>query len=271
MKAAAIKAVLSGQARGTGNARVAAFQRAIMKTFSRQQRRRPENGKSWSARPVRSMQLGAIELMPPSPGMLNRDVEVVIETSEIEAFDRASYKVDFEDAQRSFRSQSSFELARSLIIFKVSCGVSLHATHTYTTQKNCLLIFLLHQSTHIHQVCAISPVVQNASFLYKLATRVMGHSLPDSVIRASFFKHFCGGETERDLVPVMERLSAHGVGAILDYAAEADLDEGTAPRGDHADHPETLSEAACNANAAIILTAIDAAAAVAEVHPVYII
>jgi len=234
VKSAAIKAVLSGQARGTGNAKVAAFQRAIKKTVDRQQRRRPEIDKSWSVRPIRSMQIGAIELMPASPGMLNREVEVVVETSEIEAFDRASYKVDFEDAQRSFQSQSSFELARSLVIFKV---------------------------------CAIPPVVQNASFLYKLATRVMGHALPDSVIRASFFKHFCGGETERDLVPVMERLSAHGVGAILDYAAEADVDEGSAPRGDHADHPETLSEAACDANAAIVLTAIDAAAAVAEGNP----
>ena len=117
------------------------------------------------------------------------------------------------------------------------------------------------------QVCAIAPVVRNASFLYKLSTRVLGHTLPDSVIRASFFKHFCGGETEGDLVPVMERLSANGVGAILDYAAEADVDEGSAPRGDHSEHPETLSEMACDANAAIVLTAIDAASSVAERNP----
>jgi len=115
-------------------------------------------------------------------------------------------------------------------------------------------------------VCAIGPIIRNASFLYNLSTRVLGHTLPDSVIRVSF-QHFCGGETEGDLVPVMERLSTNGVGAILDYAAEADVDFCSAPRGDHADHPETLSEVACDANATIVLTAIDAAASVAEGNP----
>jgi len=60
----------------------------------------------------------------------------------------------------------------------------------------------------------------------------------------------------------MERLGARGVGAILDYAAEADVD--SAPRGDHATHPDYLGEAACDANAEIVLASIDAAAAAAE-------
>ena len=56
----------------------------------------------------------------------------------------------------------------------------------------------------------MAPIVRNASFMYKAATRVLGQTLPDTVIRASFFKHFCGGENESDLVPVMQRLSANG-------------------------------------------------------------
>lgn len=192
---------------------------------------------AWTVMPKskRSFQVGVLpmEITPPLQ-MFVPEVEVVTmpQNTFLDAsFDASSYKVDFEDAQRSFQSKSFFELTRSLIIFKV---------------------------------CSIGPVVRNASFLYKLSTKIMGNTVPDSVIRASFFQHFCGGEQEADLVPVMQRLSANGVGAILDYAAEADVEEGNAPRGDHADHPETLSEAACDANAAIVITAIDAAAAVAE-------
>jgi len=129
IKSAAIKAVLSGQARGTGNAKVAAFTRALKKTVDRQQRLKPSRDKSWSVRPIelRSMQIGAIELSPVHPGMLAPAVQVVVESSDIEAFDHAAYKLDFEDAQTSFQSQSSFELARSLVIFKVCDDVLLRA------------------------------------------------------------------------------------------------------------------------------------------------
>lgn len=137
-----------------------------------------------------------------------------------------SSNVDFADAKRSYANKSNFELARSLLIFRV---------------------------------CAVRPIVANASRMYRLATQTVGHGLPDSVIRASFFKHFCGGENERDLMPVMERLGRNGVGAILDYAAEADVD--APPGGDHAEHPDC--EAACDANAEIVMASIDAAAVAA--------
>jgi len=271
IKTAAIKAVLSGQARGIGNSKVAAFTRALKKTVARQQRLKPSRDKSWSLRPIElsSMQIGAIELSPVHAGMLSPAQHVVVESSDIEAFDRAAYKVDFEDAKTSFQSQSSFELARSLVIFKVCCGVltRLQILHSPFSASATNRIPAMSVTRFDPQVCAIRPIIRNASFLYNLSTRVLGHTIPDSVIRASFFQHFCGGETEADLVPVIERLSANGVGAILDYAAEADVDKGTAPRGEHSDHPETLSEMACDANAAIVLTAIDAAASVAGKNP----
>ena len=140
----------------------------------------------------------------------------------------AGWRVDFEDPERSFAAKTNFELARSLLIFNV---------------------------------CAVPPLVQNASILYKAATRALGQQLPDTVIRASFFRHFCGGESESDLMPVMKRLGDNGVGAILDYAAEADVD--SAPRGDHAAQPGYAGEADCDDNAAIVVSSIDAAAAAA--------
>jgi len=136
--------------------------------------------------------------------------------------------LDFADAQRSYVNQTSYELARSLMIFKV---------------------------------CGVRPIVANANRLYRLATQIMGHNLPDSVIRASFFKHFCGGETEREVMPVMDRLGRNGVGAILDYAAEGDVD--TSSRADRTEHSNHLSEALCDANAKIVMASIDTAAAAA--------
>lgn len=138
-------------------------------------------------------------------------------------------RMDFEDAKRLFAAATTAELARSFMIFKV---------------------------------CAVRPIVANASRMYKMTTMTLGHRLPDTFIRASFFKHFCGGENESDLMPVMEKLGAHGVGAILDYAAEADVD--CAPRRDHATHPDYLGEAVCDANAEIVIASIDAASAAAE-------
>ena len=68
----------------------------------------------------------------------------------------------------------------------------------------------LARSLMIVQVCAIPTIVKNASQLYKTATKALGQTLPDSVIRASFFKHFCGGENESDLMPAMKRLGDNG-------------------------------------------------------------
>jgi len=148
IKSAAIKAVLSGQARGIGNSKVAAFTQALKRTVVRQQRLKPSREKSWSVRPVelRSMKIGAIELSPVHPGMLSSAQHVVVQSSDIEAFDRAAYKVDFDDAKLSFQSQSSFELARSLVIFKVCCGVLLHAWRTLV-YKFCVALFLPPQQT----------------------------------------------------------------------------------------------------------------------------
>merc|ERR1719454_1554107 len=45
--------------------------------------------------------------------------------------------------------------------------------------------------------------------------------LHENVMRPTLFDHFCGGEQAQDLLPKMKSLQKHGVGGILDYAAEA--------------------------------------------------
>ena len=47
-------------------------------------------------------------------------------------------------------------------------------------------------------------------------------------MRRTFFRHFCAGEDAESIKPVIHELERNGIGAILDYAAEADLEEGAA-------------------------------------------
>ena len=53
----------------------------------------------------------------------------------------------------------------------------------------------------------------------------MAPSLVDSVVKATFFGHFCGGETTSQLKPCISMLNASGINGILDYAAENAPDE----------------------------------------------
>eukprot|EP00961_Rhodomonas_salina_P009346 126923-Rhodomonas_salina.3 len=75
----------------------------------------------------------------------------------------------------------------------------------------------------VFNVCGFPWIVQNARTMYNTATKVFGQTIPDLAVGISFFSHFCGGRSAEELRPVMKRLGSHGVGAILDYAAEADV------------------------------------------------
>ena len=53
--------------------------------------------------------------------------------------------------------------------------------------------------------------------------RTFGEKLTNGVLRETFFAHFCAGETAQEVGRRAAKLRAHGVGGILDYAAEVDL------------------------------------------------
>jgi proline dehydrogenase len=105
-------------------------------------------------------------------------------------------KINFNDAQTSFRSKSFLELLRAYAVFKV---------------------------------CSTRSIVSRAEDLTKLSYRVLGETLTDFVMRRTFFGHFCAGEHTVDMGPTINRLKSAGIGPILDYAAEADIDESTVP------------------------------------------
>jgi proline dehydrogenase len=79
------------------------------------------------------------------------------------------------------------------------------------------------------QICGIRPLVKNAESLVKLSYRVLGSTVTNSVMKNTFFAHFCAGENEELIKPRVNSLNKSGIGSILDYAAEADLDEEKTP------------------------------------------
>ena len=81
------------------------------------------------------------------------------------------------------------------------------------------------RSYFVFRACRIPPLVRNARPLLALCSRLVGPSLTSELVRATFFAQFVGGETEDELLPLMARLHALGVGSILDYAAESDVGE----------------------------------------------
>ncbi|KAJ1483866.1 FAD-linked oxidoreductase-like protein [Baffinella frigidus] len=156
-------------------------------------------------------------------GPARRPGEEGLEFLNVAASTKTSLQLN--DAGYAMSKQTSLELARSILVFKL---------------------------------CSIPLVVKNSRKLYDIASKVLGEKLPDYVVGKTFFSHFCGGVSTAELVPVIGALRTSGIGAILDYAAEADVAEISAA------WPPTeniVAEKACDHNAATIISAIEACAA----------
>lgn len=143
----------------------------------------------------------------------------------------------FTDSEIAFKAKRNFELLRTWTVFRI---------------------------------CGISFVVRKCDALYNVSTRLLGARLTHWFLRHSFFNHFCAGENVAELKPIMLELRGHGVGGILDYAAEAKEDDAQSA-ADHADsaggtvgatrsarYYDYKGEAKCDANVEIFLDAIRA-------------
>jgi proline dehydrogenase len=149
--------------------------------------------------------------------------------------------LDFSNARVAFDSKSSFELFRTWLVFRI---------------------------------CAINFVVKNCDYLYNLSCKMLGATITHGATRITVFNHFCAGETSTDILPKMEMLRGHGVGGILDYAAEAKdedtpkasqtEDQGISSVDDTVGAPLSSKtyayegEAECDANTKIFLEAVRA-------------
>jgi len=98
--------------------------------------------------------------------------------------------LSFENTEIAFRHSSNLDLKRAYWLFRV---------------------------ININFLVKIGPPVTN--FAVKIGLPVKG------LIKATIFKHFCGGETIRECENTIKSLHKGGVGTILDYSIEGEDDE----------------------------------------------
>ena len=105
--------------------------------------------------------------------------------------DRKSFNPipDFDDERAAYESKSNHELLRAAVVFRLS---------------------------------KVPVLVNNAEGLLTASRTILGGTLTDFALKATLFGHFCAGEDEVKIRPVLKRLDEVGIGSILDYAAEND-------------------------------------------------
>jgi proline dehydrogenase len=99
-------------------------------------------------------------------------------------------KLSFENTEIAFRHSSNADLKRAYWLFRV---------------------------INVNFLVKIGPPVTNLAIKIGLPIK--------SLIKATIFKHFCGGETIRECEKTIQTLYAGGVGTILDYSIEGEDDE----------------------------------------------
>ena len=101
-------------------------------------------------------------------------------------------RIDFSDSAIAYSSKSFPQLLRSLLVFST---------------------------------CQVPFIVKNSETMMKTSYKVLGPAITNTAMNMSFFGHFCAGETETTIKPTVDYLMKNGVGSILDYAAEADVED----------------------------------------------
>ncbi|MCC8423644.1 proline dehydrogenase family protein [Mucilaginibacter sp. UR6-11] len=98
--------------------------------------------------------------------------------------------LSFENTEIAFRHSSNADLKRAYWLFKL---------------------------INVNLLVKIGPPITN--FAVKIGLPIKG------LIKATIFKHFCGGETIRECEKTIKSLESGGVGTILDYSIEGEDDE----------------------------------------------
>ncbi|RFZ85330.1 proline dehydrogenase [Mucilaginibacter terrenus] len=99
-------------------------------------------------------------------------------------------KLSFEDTEIAFKHSSNTDLNRAYWLFR---------------------------AINVNFLVKIGPPITN--FFMKVGLPIK------SLIKATIFKHFCGGETIDECNPTIKNLAVGGVGTILDYSVEGEDEE----------------------------------------------
>lgn len=99
--------------------------------------------------------------------------------------------VDFEQTQEAYKSKDSLELLRSLVVFKL---------------------------------CSYDFLVDKNKEITALGQKVLGRTLFNKVMKMTFYGQFVAGEDHVAIKPLLRKNQAYGVGSVLDYSVEEDID-----------------------------------------------
>ena len=94
---------------------------------------------------------------------------------------------------------------------------------------NTQIAFALKSDSELDRAYFLFKLIDNEP-LVRIGTAVTNFALKahlpvEKLIRASVFDHFCGGVSEDDCMPVMEKMYSKGVCSVLDYSVEGKDDE----------------------------------------------
>ena len=81
----------------------------------------------------------------------------------------------------------------------------------------------LDRAFYLFEMIKREPLVKIGTAMTKFALKT--HLPVEGIIRATVFDHFCGGVTELDCMPVIEKMYSKNVHSVLDYSAEGKEDE----------------------------------------------
>ncbi|KAM8866116.1 proline dehydrogenase 1, mitochondrial [Synchiropus picturatus] len=100
--------------------------------------------------------------------------------------------VDFDQTREAYKSKESWELLRSLLVFKL---------------------------------CSYDVLVDKNKEIMDVAQRLLGRRAFEQFMKMTFYGQFVAGEDHKAIRPLIEKNQAFGVGSVLDYSVEEDISE----------------------------------------------
>lgn len=98
--------------------------------------------------------------------------------------------INFHNTQEAYRSKSTWELVRSMLVF---------------------------------YLCSVDRLVDRNQQLLQLSRKLLGKRLFEMMMKMTFYGQFVAGEDQEAIKPIIRRNRAFGVGSVLDYGVEEDL------------------------------------------------
>ena len=81
----------------------------------------------------------------------------------------------------------------------------------------------LERAYFLFRMIANEPLVRIGTAVTNFA--IKAHLPVEGLIRSTVFDHFCGGVTEEDCLPVVDKMYENGVSSVLDYSVEGKAEE----------------------------------------------